>query len=126
MNNVKILDASAILAYFLWESGLEVIEAALDVGASQMTTVNYCEVLGKLVEKGMPADEAEEALKELGITFVDFDIPLAQQAVLLQRRTRSIGASLGDRACLALAMQFVQSETTIPTVFTTDQSWSRV
>jgi PIN domain nuclease of toxin-antitoxin system len=124
VTNATILDASAVLAYFLRENGLEVVEAALDAGGSQMTTVNYCEVLGKLVEKGMPADEAEQALNELGITFVDFDIALAQHAALLQRRTRSIGASLGDRACVALAMQFVQSKATA-TVFTADQSWSR-
>jgi PIN domain nuclease of toxin-antitoxin system len=32
-------DASGILAYFLKETGLEVIEAVLDTGGSQMTTV---------------------------------------------------------------------------------------
>jgi PIN domain nuclease of toxin-antitoxin system len=121
----SIFDSSAILAYLLEEKELEVIEAALEGDGRQMTSVNYCEVLGKLIEKGMPADEADEAVRGLGVQFVNFELTLARYAAVMREGTRAIGASLGDRACLALAMRCTQSRQAA-TVFTADPSWSRV
>jgi PIN domain nuclease of toxin-antitoxin system len=47
----------------------------------------------------------------------DFDAELAYRTGLLRRETRSFGLSLGDRACLALALR-----EKLP-VFTTDRRW---
>ncbi len=46
------------------------MEEALDRCPSWMTTVNYCEVLGKLCEKGMPAEQARVAVQDLGLVII--------------------------------------------------------
>jgi PIN domain nuclease of toxin-antitoxin system len=122
VSKLAILDASAVLAYLQEEPGQEVIEAALDEGPCWMTTVNTCEVLSKLCEKGMPLAEAQAALDDLGLVVKDFDAELAALAASLRIRTKPIGGSLGDRACLALAHQAAQAGAE-PVVFTAEQAW---
>lgn len=125
MSKVGVLDASAVLAYLQEEEGQDRVEAALEEGPCRMTTVNTCEVLGKLCEKGMPPPEAQAALDDLGLIVVNFDAELALLAAILRPRTRAIGASLGDRACLALAEQTAR----IPgasIVYTAEQSWAKL
>jgi PIN domain nuclease of toxin-antitoxin system len=122
---VNVLDASAILAYLQQEPGEDIVETALDRGPSHVTSVNYCEVLGKLREKGMPADEATTAADELGLTVIDFDKELARLAADLRPRTLSIGASLGDRACLALAQHAAQTDIA-PVVYTAERAWTKL
>jgi PIN domain nuclease of toxin-antitoxin system len=118
------MDASAILAYLKEEKGQEIVEVALG-GRAEITTVNYCEVLGKMRQAGMPGDQADLIIAELGVRVVDFDIVLARYAAELGGRTSEIGASLGDRACLALAHYYFHGKET-PVVFTADQSWSKI
>ncbi|MGA2440723.1 MAG: type II toxin-antitoxin system VapC family toxin [Tepidisphaeraceae bacterium] len=125
MSNVNVIDASAILAYLQQEQGQDVVESALDAGPSWMTAVNYCEVLGKLCENGMPAEEAQAAIDDLGLTLTDFDVDLARLAAATRVRTKPIGASLGDRACLALAERFARTHAT-PIVYTAEQSWTKL
>jgi len=125
VNNVNVIDASAILAYLQRERGEDVVEVALDAGTCWITAVNYCEVLGKLREKGMPSSDAQSAIADLGLSIIDFDIELARYAAELRAKTFAIGASLGDRACLALAEKFA-GEKTDAVVFTAEQSWARV
>jgi ribonuclease VapC len=127
VSDVSVIDASAVLAYLQQEKGEAVVEAALDAGVSWITTVNYCEVLSKLGEKGMPIDEAAGAVDDIGMTLIDFDARLARQAAQLRKRTIPIGASLGDRACLALAHRSVeQPESSRATVYTAEQNWSKL
>jgi PIN domain nuclease of toxin-antitoxin system len=90
-----------------------------------MTTVNCCEVLGKLMEKGMSLDQSKEVISDLGVTLIDFDMSLAEEAAAIQASTRSIGASLGDRACLALAMRRSKSRS-VSTVYTAEHAWNRL
>ncbi len=125
MSKTNVLDASAVLAYLQEEKGQDRVEAALDAGLCWMTTVNLCEVLGKLCENGMPLDEAQASVNDLGLTLVDFGQELAAAAARLRVRTKHIGASLGDRACLALAEQAAGRQVS-PTVYTTEQTWSKV
>ena len=68
-----------------------------------VSTVNYAEVVAKLVERGSTAIEVQSALQSLALTTMDFDVALAQRTGLLRRETMNRGLSLGDRACLALA-----------------------
>lgn len=125
MSNVNILDASAILAYLQQEKGQDLVEVALDAAPTWMSAVNACEVLGKLCEKGMPVAEAQNAVNDLGLIVVDFDTELARLAAALRVRTMPIGASLGDRACLALAERATHTRTA-PVVYTAEQSWTRL
>lgn len=125
MNSVNIIDASAALAYLQGESGAEVVDDALEQCPSWMTAVNYCEVLSKLCEKGMPPSAARTAVEDLGLVIIDFDKDLAGRAAALRKATMAIGASLGDRACLALAERTVGSADT-PAVYTAERAWSKV
>jgi ribonuclease VapC len=125
VSRVNVIDASAILAYLQQEKGQDVVEAALDAGPSWVTTVNNCEVLSKLCEKGMPIEEAQAAVNDLGLTEVVFDSELARHAAAMRVRTVPIGASLGDRACLALAERTIQNQAT-PIVYTAEQLWIKV
>jgi PIN domain nuclease of toxin-antitoxin system len=59
-------------------------------------------------------------LVALPVEFVDFDFALAAIAGRLRAATRSLGLSLGDRACLALAI-----ERNCP-VMTADRSWAKL
>jgi len=116
MNSVNILDASAVLAYLQEENGQKLIEAALDAGPCWLSTVNMCEVIGKLCQNGMPLQDAQDVIKGLGLKIIDFD---AEQA------TKPIGASLGDRACLALAEQVMPTKAT-PVVITAERAWNKL
>ena len=97
-----VLDASAVLALLNQEPGGDQVEALL--ADSLISAVNAAEVLTKLVDAGMPDDEALESLELLGLEIVDFDLRLAAQAAALRRPTRKKGLSLGDRCCLALGL----------------------
>jgi len=125
VSSVNIIDASALLAYLQQEKGQDIMESALDSRPSWITTINYCEVLGKLCERAMPPAEAQSALDDLGMTILDFDLDLARRAAILRVRTKPIGASLGDRACLALAQRTAHSQLT-PIVHTAELSWTKL
>ena len=125
MSKVHVLDASAVLAYLQQEKGQDRVEEALDAAPCWLTTVNLCEVLGKLCDRGMPLEEAQAAVNDLGLTLVNFDAELAALAAMLRPKTKSIGASLGDRACLALAQQAEQIEFA-PVVYTAEHAWGKL
>ena len=97
-----VLDASAVLALLNQEPGMERVEAVL--ADSCMGAVNYCEVLGKLIDAGLPEPEARESVELLNIEVVSFDTDMARLAAALRPTTKKLGLSLGDRSCLALAL----------------------
>lgn len=111
-----VLDASALLAVLLRERGAEVVLDLLP--GAVIGAVNLAEVVAKLQERGFPDDETEQSIADLDLPVVPFDEGLAMAAGKLRLRTRSAGLSLGDRACLALAMARGS-----PAV-TTDRSWA--
>ena len=96
-----VLDSSAILAVLNDEPGADVVEAVLDDAV--VSTVNYAEVVAKLVERGGTVLAAQAALQSVALTTVDFDLALALRTGGLRGETAKRGLSLGDRACLALA-----------------------
>lgn len=101
-----VLDASALMALLRNEPGADAVRQAISQGAA-ICTVNVSEVVAKLNEAGMPVDDIRQAIQSLGLTVADFNMDLAYQAGVLRaqtRHTRHIGLSLGDRACLALAI----------------------
>jgi PIN domain nuclease of toxin-antitoxin system len=110
-----VLDASAVLALLKREPGAERVRAAL--GRAILGTVNVAEVHSKLVDLGLSRDAAEARIRFLGCAIVAFSEGHAIEAGALIAETRGLGLSLGDRACLALAIERKA------TVYTTDRIW---
>lgn len=104
LSKAHVLDASAVLVLLLKEPGTERVAKLLDASACEISAVNFAEVASKLDDAGMPADEIAMLLSSLRLPVVEFDEAQALQCGLLRRRTRALGLSLGDRACLQLAL----------------------
>ena len=98
-----VLDASAVLALLFSETGADAVRPRVRGGL--ISTVNLAEVLAKLVDKGVPADEAARAVDMLSMEPVPLSVEQAQLSAALRPTTRAVGLSLGDRACLALARE---------------------
>ena len=115
-NSACVIDASALLALLHLETGYEIVEQHL--GQSVISSVNWSETLQKAVAKGIKTDNLKEDLEALGLKIVPFTTEDAELAAHLWLQTKSIGLSLGDRACLALGLRLG-----IP-VITADRTWS--
>jgi PIN domain nuclease of toxin-antitoxin system len=113
-----VLDASAVLALLNQEPGMDKVEGIL--GESTISAVNACEVLTKLIDAGMPIDEARESFDLLGLEVVDFNKEMAEQAASLRPATRKKGLSLGDRCCLALGLHLKLE------VVTAEREWAKL
>ncbi|MGH9946805.1 MAG: type II toxin-antitoxin system VapC family toxin [Pyrinomonadaceae bacterium] len=118
MNNRFILDSSAVLAIINLEPGHEHVEPLLDESA--IGTINVAEVLAKLTERGVLISEAYDDFIQLGINVVPFEMNNVIKTAELRPLTRHLGLSLGDRACLALAIQEKA------TAVTADRKWSKL
>jgi ribonuclease VapC len=114
--NRIVLDASALLAILNQEPGADALTPSL-LTAAVAGTVNLAEVQGKLVEHGLSSDEAWEATLSPIREAVAFTAQQAKLVGSLIPKTRSLGLSLGDRACLALGI------TLNAPVYTADKSW---
>ncbi len=114
-----VLDASALLALLNQEPGAEKLTPELLSGAA-ISTVNLAEVHSKLVARGLRPDEAWEATMTPIGEAVPFDMEHARLVGNLIAKTRRLGLSLGDRACLALGLALK-----LP-VYTADKSWKRL
>lgn len=118
MNRI-VLDSSALLALLNKEPGSDKLTAqVLSVAAS--STVNLAEVQAKLVQRGLDPDEAWEATLTPIREVIDFTADHARLAGTLISQTRSLGLSLGDRACLALGLALKA------TVYTADKAWKNL
>ena len=95
-----VLDASALLAVMLEERGSEKVRELLP--GAIIGAVNLAEVVAKLQERGVPDEEIDRAIARLDLPVIPFD--MAQAMVAGKLRARTLGLSLGDRACLALAV----------------------
>ncbi len=117
----SVLDASALLAYLQDEPGVDLVAEALVQGVA-MSAVNWAEVLSKLTEWGQDPDAVTAELTEQGLLgkallVYPLNEALACSIAKLYPGTRSLGLSLGDRACLALALSLG-----LP-VLTADRDW---
>ena len=111
-----VLDASAVLCLVLEERGQENVVSRAK-GAS-ITSVNMAEVWTRLIDLGTDAADLDTVASTLRLTIVPFDAALARVAADLRHGTRPAGLSLGDRACLALALRLGA------TALTADRKWS--
>ena len=72
-----------------------------------------------MVEYGKPLDDTGYQIERLRIPVIPFDAEQAKIVASLWKATRVAGVSLGDRACLSLAMQ-----TSLPAL-TTERDWGK-
>ena len=109
----SVLDASALLAVLNAEPGSDKLPASL-LQDAVCSTVNLAEVQSKLVDRGIQPDDAWAAALS----------PIRESAVFTEEHAKtagslvaSLGLSMGDRACLALAISLNAP------VYTADRSW---
>ena len=118
-----VLDASALLCYLQDERGSDTVREAL-IATAAMSTINIAEVLSRLADLGQKPDNVlrywrDQGLLGQSLLVYDLDLAQARRIALFQPPARSLGLSLADRACLALAHHL-----SLP-VLTTDRSWKK-
>jgi ribonuclease VapC len=118
MNSV-VLDASAMLAVIGGEPGHEKLTPDL-LSKSVCGAVNLAEVHGKLVSRGWSSEEAWEDATSPVQQVLPFDSQQARVVGDLTVQTRHLGLSLGDRACIALALSLK-----VP-LYTAERAWKKL
>jgi len=114
-----VLDASALLAVLNQEPGAIHLPPER-LAQAIISAVNVAEVHSKLVREGIDPDEAWEDILGLVQECAPFTAEHARITGSLAARTRSLGLSLGDRACLALGIALKAP------VYTTDRAWKNL
>jgi ribonuclease VapC len=113
-----VIDASAVLALLYNEAGADRVAGI--IRGSTICSINLAEVGTRLLDLGGTTENAQRALSLLGLAVADFDDELAWRSVDLRESTRAVGLSLGDRACLALAIR----ESAV--ALTADRAWAQL
>lgn len=112
---MMVFDTSAFIGIIKQEPGHLLAEHHLPTAVA--SAVNMAEVATWLARQGTANDAIDEALAAFTVEVIPFGLPLAVMAGGLQRDFKRFGLSLGDRACIATAMQ-----RNLP-VLTTDRIW---
>jgi ribonuclease VapC len=116
--NRIVLDTSALLAILNDEPGAEIFIQRIELlESATMSAVNVSEAYGTLVRSGIRSDDAWQAVIGSIPHAVDFDMEQARITGELLPQTRSLGLSLGDRACLALGIALKAP------IYTADRAW---
>jgi len=115
---MTVLDASALLAFLFREPGHERVAEVID--DSCMSTVNLAEVLTRFTRDGHAAAAVLARLRRSAIAWIPFAEDHATAAAELAPLTIPYGLSLGDRACLALAMMRGEP------AMTADRTWAQL
>ncbi len=118
MPETAVVDSSAVLALLQNEAGSATV-SQLIYGAL-LSAVNLTEVHSKLIQKGFPAPLSWKRIVSLQCDVCFFTDEQARIAAELIQVTKPLGLSLGDRACLAVAIQRKA------TVYTTDAAWKNL
>lgn len=116
---MTVLDASAVLALVHDEPGADQVANALP--GSTLSAVNLAEVVGKLVDADVEAQQLRTLLVSAGVTIEPFGADDAELAGALRSVVGGRALSLGDRCCLAVA---VRSDP--PKVLTGDRTWAEL
>ena len=110
-----VFDSSVLIAILRQEPGSDVGEQSLN--DALISTVNLAEVATYLARNSVPPETINQALAAFPIEVVPFDREQGLIAGCLYPACKSLGLSLGDRACLALA-----KSKSLP-VLTADKAW---
>ncbi|MEX0749412.1 MAG: type II toxin-antitoxin system VapC family toxin [Dehalococcoidia bacterium] len=113
-----VVDASTVLAAIKREPGYQRAIAAIQTAI--ISSVNFAEVASHLAKSGVSLDEIKSVLSSFALPTIDFNMEQALEAARLHPLTVRQGLSLGDRACLALAVL-----RGLP-VMTADRKWASV
>jgi PIN domain nuclease of toxin-antitoxin system len=113
-----VVDASAVLAFLQEEKGYE--QLADIITNALISAVNVAEVFSKLSDLGMPQHEQEAVLALLALEVVTFEKQGALLVGTLRAKTKTLGLSLGDRACISLGIE------RSATIYTTDKAWNKI
>jgi ribonuclease VapC len=116
--NESVLDSSVLLAILKNERFDSYVLDALEGAA--MSAVNFTEVWTKVYDLKLTEDPRIGALFSLLSRIEPFTESQARLAADLRPVTQHAGLSLGDRACLALALT-IQGE-----VYTADRQWQNI
>jgi PIN domain nuclease of toxin-antitoxin system len=99
---VIVFDSSAVLAVALNERGADRVLAA--VPEAILSAANLAEVLIVAERKGLESELVFAAVTNLGIEIVAIEAAHARIAAQLRRAYPALNLSLGDKLCLALAL----------------------
>jgi len=113
-----ILDASALLALIQNETGADRVEMVLP--SSSISTVNWSEVVQKLMRHDSNAADIRFGLEDMGLKIIPFSVEQAELCASLWLPSMNLGLSLADRVCLQLG------RVTGKTVLTADRAWSNL
>jgi ribonuclease VapC len=113
-----VFDSSAILALYHKETGRKKVLQLMNRHDPLISAVNLAEVVAKLMEEGLSTEDAVESFDGLDISVIDFEKEQAIESAELRSSTKHLGLSLGDRACLTLAVR----ENAI--AVTADKNWA--
>ena len=116
--SLVVLDASVVLAAILGEPGGDTVFER--IGSAVISAVNVAEVYTYAAINEFPTPAIDAFFNETGIEIAPFTHDLAIDTGRLAALTRKAGLSLGDRACLALAI-LRDAE-----VLTADRAWSQI
>lgn len=121
MTLIAVLDASALLAHMQNEPGSDKVTDMLPY--SVISSVNRSEVFSKLLDKGFSESSIFETLKTYettGLKTIPFDQDSADKAGLLRPKTKALGLSLADRACISLGLKLNL------VIVSADKSWKHL
>lgn len=113
-----VFDSSTVIAILNKEPGHDMAEKL--ISQSLISTVNVTEVAKHLSERIDVFAAVQTVLKSLKYQIIAYSNEQAEYAGFLYRTTAKYGLSLGDRACLALAIS-----KNLPVV-TTDKIWANI
>lgn len=111
-----VLDTSALIAFLRQETGWQEVAGYL-AQDTYISEINRAEFYTYMVRQGQAVESAREVIRKTELIPVEFNETQAARVAELYPVAKQCGLSLGDRACLALAL--VRS---LP-VITADKVW---
>lgn len=113
-----VLDSSAVLAMLRDEPGGDTVAEHLENAV--ISGVNLHEVAKEMFREGAVASDVRATLDTLALDVRAHDTEAAYRAAELYEPTRRYGSGVGDRSCMALALELA-----LP-ILTTDRAWKKV
>ena len=113
-----VFDSSVVIAILKQEVGYQNAEFFLE--DALISAVNYAEVVECITRLGYANEEIKVVLQKFPFKVISLNHSLAEAIGLMSRETKKYGLSLGDRACLALAI-----DKQLP-VLTADRVWANL
>ncbi len=113
-----VFDSSVVIAILKEEPGYE--EAERWLGRALISSVNIAEIAAYLSRNGINLETIQRVIARFSFEIVPLSLDLSLYAGSLYLQTKAHGLSLGDRACLALALS-----RNLP-VLTADAIWQKL